>query len=124
MIANDLEKSPYNKSRGAALDDQTWRYLRLLFYTCLIAYVIHTLGKWIARHGDKPVFARKSKQPTSMEQYGAEYPKLLVAVLGDHRVAARLINHEHSIAGPAGIGKAEAVRRALLRLSTDRGRVN
>ncbi|ABR91909.1 Hypothetical protein mma_1778 [Janthinobacterium sp. Marseille] len=95
-----------------------YRLALLIFWT---AYLLYWLWRWLIADARRC----KEKMPRPLganEQYGIEYQKLLTAVLGDHRVAARLIGYEHSLAGSAGIGKAEAVRRALDRLSHDRSR--
>ncbi len=94
----------------------------LLYVKCALLVTLAALiCYWLWRRFicEQPL---RKRHLTSSEQYGIEYTKLLTAVMNDHRVAARLINHEHANAGPAGIGKAEAVRRALDRLTQDRSR--
>lgn len=98
----------------------SWHRLALLIFWA--GYLLYWLWRWLIADPRPRKVKARLVLTTANEQYGIEYQKLLAAVLGDHRVAARLINHEHSLADKAGIGKAEAVRRALSRLTHDRSR--
>lgn len=109
-----------NKLELIQVEPLTIRYLEMFLYAVLDIAAFTLVFQYLHALINKT----PAKSSSSVNQYGTEYKKLLTAVLGDHRVASRLINFEHSSAGPAGIGKAEAVRRALSRLSIDRSRVN
>lgn len=88
----------------------------ILLCAACICYVIYKL---VIDHGDAP-----AKEPSTAELAAAARKRLITALLGDTAAADRLIAHEHKRAGGIGLGKLEAVTRALERLKDDRSRVN
>lgn len=93
--------------------------LQLAIILLCAACVCYVLYKLLIDHGDS-----SHNEPSTVELAAAARKRLITALLGDTRAADRLIEHEHKRAGGIGIGKLEAVNRALERLTNDRSRVN
>ena len=93
---------------------QGWPFWRNVLYALFILWLGH---RTFSKHLEGVGKSKPSDSFPSDKQYQIAYKKLLTAVHGDKRLADELISNEHSQADSIGIGKAEAVRRALQRLA-------
>ncbi|MBF8179092.1 hypothetical protein [Herminiimonas contaminans] len=93
-------------------------YLQLSIITLCAVCVCYVVYKVFIDQG------QADREPTTAELAAKARKRLIAALLGDSKAADRLIALEHKRAGGIGIGKLEAVNRALESLQRDRSRTN